>query len=182
MYGLANKILQDMLVERYGADKWETIREKSGVGEAFFVAMKCYPDETTYRVVGTASETLGLSAEQVLFEFGEYWIGKAEQNYEEMVSFAGRNLVDILDGVDDMHARATLIFPEMQPPSFRCSDVAEDSFRLHYRSVRQGLAPFVEGLLAGLGKRLDTPVDIVHDKRRSDGADHEEFVVAHGRA
>lgn len=182
MYGLANKILQDMIVACHGADKWDAIREKAGIGEAFFVSMKCYPDETTYRMVGAASETLGLPPQEILFQFGEYWITVAEQNYEEMVSFAGKDLVAIFDSVDDIHARATLIFPEMQPPSFHCSDVSDQSFRLHYGSVREGLAPFVEGLTAGLGKRLATPVDVAHDKRRADGNDHEEFIVAYQNA
>lgn len=182
MYGLANKILQDMIVDRHGEDKWDAIREKSGVQETFFVSMGCYPDETTYRIVGAASEMLGMPAENVLFQFGEYWILVAEQNYDEMLEFAGKDLVAILDSIDDIHARATLIFPEMRPPSFRCSDLTAESFRLHYRSVRQGLAPFVEGLIAGLGQRAATPVDIRHDKRRAEGDDHDEFVVQYKHA
>lgn len=177
MYGLANKILQDMIVARHGEDKWNAIREKSGVGETFFVSMGCYPDETTYLIVAAASEMLGMPPEAVLFEFGKYWITVAEQDYAEMVAFAGKDLVTILDSVDDIHARATLIFPEMQPPTFRCSHVTADAFRLHYGSVRQGLAPFVEGLVVGLGLRLETPVGTRHDKRRADGHDHEEFIV-----
>lgn len=177
MYGLANKILQDMIVAWHGDDKWEKIRESSGVGEAFFVQMSCYPDEMTYQIVGAASKVLGLPPERVLHQFGEYWITVAEQDYAEMVAFAGKGLVEVLDSVDEIHERASLIFPEMRPPSFRCSDVEEDAFRLHYHSVREGLAPFVEGLVAGLGKRLSQPTEIVHDSRRTEGADHDEFVV-----
>lgn len=179
MYGLANKIFQDMVVEHHGEDKWRVIRAKAGVDETFFMSMGCYPDEMTYRMVGAASEVLGLPPERLLFEYGEYWIATAESEYAEMVAFAGKNLVDVLDSVDDIHARATLIFPQMQPPTFRCSHVGAESFRLHYGSVRQGLAPFVEGLVAGLGKRLETPVTSQHDKRRADGHDHEEFIVSY---
>lgn len=182
MYGLANKILQDMIVARYGSDQWNNIREKSGVQESAFLSMSCYPDETTYRIVGAANAVLGIPPENVLFQFGEYWIMVAEQDYADMLAFAGSNLVDIFNSVDDIHERATLIFPEMKPPSFRCTDIADDSFRLHYRSIREGLAPFVEGLIAGLGQRLSTPVDIVHDKHRASGEDHDEFIVAHERA
>ncbi len=177
MYGLATKILQDMIVDRYGDDKWAVIHEKSGVEEPMFIQMTCYPDEITYQIVGAACEVLKETPERILFQFGEYWIMVAEQDYAEMVSFAGKDLVEVLNGVDDIHARASLIFPEMRPPSFKCTHVSDESFRLHYKSVRDGLAPFVEGLTVGLGKRLKTPVDIVHDKRRSDGEEHEQFVV-----
>ncbi len=177
MYGLANKILQDMIVAKYGADQWEEIREKSGVDETFFVQMNYYPDALTYQIVGAASEVLDAAPDKVLHQFGEYWIGIAERRYEEMVDFAGKDLVTILNGVNDIHVRAALIFEDIKPPSFECTDVTEDSFRLHYESEREGLAPLVNGLLAGLSKRLDTPVDISHDKRRADGAPHDEFLV-----
>ncbi len=179
MYGLATKILQDMIVDRYGEDKWGIIRERSGVKEPMFIQMTCYPDAMTFQIVASASEVLNETQERLLFLFGEYWITVAEQDYAEMVSFAGKDLVEVLNGVDDIHARASLMFPEMKPPSFKCTHVSDESFRLHYKSVRDGLAPFVKGLTAGLGRRMNTPVDVTHDKRRSDGEDHEQFVVAY---
>ncbi len=177
MYGLANKILQDMIVAQYGGDQWERISEKSDVDEAFFVQMNNYPDALTYQIVGAASEVLDAAPEEILHQFGEYWIEIAEQRYEEMVDFAGKDLVTILDSVNGIHVRAALIFEDMKPPSFECTDVTEDSFRLHYDSAREGLAPFVNGLLVGLSKRLNTPVDIAHDRNRADGAPHDEFLV-----
>ncbi len=177
MYGLANKVLQDMIVAKYGAEQWEKIREKSDVDEAFFVQMNNYPDALTYQIVGAASEVLETTPDKVLRQFGEYWIEIAERRYEEMVDFAGKDLVTILNGVNDIHVRAALIFEDMKPPSFECTDVTEDSFRLHYDSEREGLAPLVNGLLTGLSKRLNTPVDISHDKSRADGAPHDEFLI-----
>jgi len=177
VYGMANRIIQDMIVAWHGLEAWDGIREKAGIQEPFFIQMGCYPDELTYQIVGAASEVLGIPPREVLHQFGEYWITVAERDYAEMVLFAGKDLVAILDSVDEIHARASLIFPEMRPPSFRCSDVSDESFRLHYNSVREGLAPFVEGLVTGLGKRLSAPVDVAHDKSRTEGADHDEFVV-----
>ncbi len=177
MYGLANKILQDMLITRYGTEQWEKIRKKSGVDEAFFVQMNYYPDTLTYQIVGAASEVLDTAPDKVLHQFGEYWIENAERRYAEMVNFAGKDLVTILNGINDIHARAALIFENMKPPAFECTNVTEDSFILQYKSTREGLAPFVWGLLDGLSKRINTPVDIHHDKRKADGAPHDEFLV-----
>ncbi|CAA9234581.1 MAG: hypothetical protein AVDCRST_MAG52-1242, partial [uncultured Blastococcus sp.] len=78
---------------------------------------------------------------------------------------------------DSLHARIRLTMPALVPPSFRCTDVTDTSLRLHYHSHRDGLAPMVTGLLRGLGARFDTPVGVVHAIRRSEGADHDEFLV-----
>jgi hypothetical protein len=55
--------------------------------------------------------------------------------------------------------------------------VDENSLRLHYRSHRAGLAPFVRGLIVGLGQMFDTAADVVQMADKSSGADHDEFLV-----
>ncbi|MCP4271193.1 MAG: heme NO-binding protein [Gammaproteobacteria bacterium] len=179
MYGLATKVLQKGIIDRYGDDTWEIIHEKSGVKEPMFVQMTNYPDAMTFKIVEAACEVLNETPERVLFLFAEYWILLAEKDYADLVSFAGKDLVEVLNGINDIHARASFIFPDMKPPSFECTDVSDESFRVHYKSVREGLAPFVEGLITGLGKRLSTKIDITHDKRKSDGEEHDQFVVTY---
>lgn len=177
MYGLVNKYLQDMIVARYGSAQWDKIREISGTVPMSFVTMSYYPDELSYKLVGSASSVLGIPPEQILFSFGDYWVDAVEQSYGEMLAFAGDNLVDFLKNLDNMHARVGLSFPAMKPPSFRCTDITDSSLRLHYYSGRSGLSPLVEGLLVALGKRFSLAVDVVHDKSKAAGEDHDEFVV-----
>ena len=181
MYGLINKAIQDLVVSRFGEAKWNEIRRKAEVTDADFVSMEKYPDETTYRLVGAASEVLSTPAEQVLELFGEYWtVYSAEAGFGHMLEFAGNNLVDFLRNLDNMHTRVALTFPDLKPPSFKVSDIADGSLRLHYYSDRPGLAPLVVGMIKGLGKRFSTKVDIRLDRARADGHDHDEFVVLHG--
>src|SRR5581483_11267881 len=97
MYGLINKAIQDLVLSRFGEAKWDEIRRKAEVADADFVSMEKYPDETTYRLVGAASEVLNTPAEQVLELFGEYWtVYSAEAGFGHMLDFAGNNLVDFL--------------------------------------------------------------------------------------
>lgn len=49
--------------------------------------------------------------------------------------------------------------------------------KLHYYSHREGLAPFVVGLMQGLGKMFKTPVTVRLVEAKTQGADHDVFDV-----
>ena len=110
--------------------------------------------------------------------FGEHWtLYTAQEGYGEMLNLAGRTLFEFLQNLDHLHARVGLLFPQLRPPSFRCTDVTGGSLRLHYYSERPGLTPFVIGLVKGLGRRFNVPVSITLAQSRTGGADHDEFLV-----
>ncbi len=46
------------------------IKEKSGLDVEMFISNEGYPDDITYKLVGAASEVLGLPAEKILQAFG----------------------------------------------------------------------------------------------------------------
>jgi hypothetical protein len=181
MYGMINKAIHELVTSRFGEEKWNEICRKAGVGDAAFVNMEKYPDETTYKLVGAASEVLDTPAADILEAFGEYWtVYSAEKGFGHMLDFAGDNLVDFLRNLDNMHTRIALTFTKLEPPSFKVTELGDGSLRLHYHSKRPGLAPLVIGMIKGLGKRFSTPVAIRLDRSRADGHDHDEFVVLHG--
>ena len=181
MYGLVNKALQNLVCSRFGEDTWETIKRNAGVDIDVFVSMEAYPDDVTYRLVGAAGELLGLSAEEVLTAFGEYWVPyTAKEGYGEMLKLAGDSLPAFLENLDNLHTRVGLMFPRLKPPSFWCTEVREDSLRLHYRpglDSMAGLGPFVIGLVKGLAIRFKTEIEIDQTASRSRGADHDEFLI-----
>jgi hypothetical protein len=182
MYGLVNTALQDLVASRFGEDTWETIKRNAGVDIEVFVSLEAYPDDVTYKLVGAASAVLGLSAEEVLKAFGEYWVTyTAKEGYGELLKLAGDTLPAFLQNLDDLHTRVGLLFPHLKPPSFWCTDIREDSLRLHYRpgvDSREGLEPFVVGLLNGLAIRFKIEIEITQTAHRSQGADHDEFSIA----
>lgn len=180
MYGLVNKALEGMVRIRFGDHAWETIKRNAGVDIEAFVSMDAYPDNVTYKLVDAASEVLGLPAEEVLHAFGEYWVlYTAQEGYGEMLRMAGDTLPAFLQNLDNLHARVGLLFPRLKPPSFWCTDMREDSLRLHYYSPagRGGLAPFVVGLLKGLAAMFKTEIEVTQASSHSQGADHDEFLI-----
>ncbi len=110
--------------------------------------------------------------------FGEYWVlYTAKEGFGEMLKMAGDDLCTFLRNLDNLHTRIGLSFPQLQPPSLKCTDIQADSMRLHYYSTRSGLAPMVIGLVKGLGKRFNEELDINQTVNRDQGADHDEFFI-----
>jgi len=178
MYGLVNKALQDFITSQFGVAKWEVIRTKAGVKETFFAGMETYPDEITYKLASSASEVLGISLNDVLEGFGEYWvIYTAQEGYGDMLKMCGDSFIEFLMGLDALHARIQLSFPKLKPPSLKCSDITEHTLHLHYYSDRPGLAPMVVGLVRGLGKRFSLVAEISALEKKSEGAGHDVFFV-----
>ena len=178
MYGLMNKAVEDLCRTKFGDATWDRIRSDAGLPDEPFLLMEQYPDEVTYKLVGSACKVLNLPAEAVLKEFGRFWtIYSAEVGYGELLRTVGRTLPEFLKNLDQMHTRIKLSFPQLAPPSFRVSDETPSSLKLHYYSKRPGLAPLVVGLLRGLADRFQ--VDVTTRTERVEGAQpHDLFHVS----
>jgi guanylate cyclase soluble subunit beta len=151
LYGLINSALQNMIREKFGDEQWEKVLKASGVPEDSFLSMRSYDDTITYELVAAASEVLGAPAEACLEMFGEYWVLEtASKTYGALMDAAGTDLVEFLRNMNALHDRITGTFINYVPPEFAVESLGAGRHRIHYISKRQGLTPFVVGLLNGL--------------------------------
>ena len=161
MYGLVHTSVRDMVLQNHGTDTWEKIRAIAGVGDEDFLAMNSYDDSIILSLVSAASETLEITSDQCLDEFGQFWVlDTAAKHYREMIDGFGHSIWTLLENLDHMHDRMTSTFHGYDPPSFFLENTTHNTHLLHYRSSRQGLTPFVIGLLKGLAIHFKTPIDI----------------------
>lgn len=178
MYGMVNKAIEQMVVMHHGEDAWEKIKVKAGTSIEVFISNEPYPDELTYALVAAASESLQVPQEKLLHEFGEHWIlHTAMESYGGLMRAAGRSIGEFLGNLPNFHARVSMIFPKLKPPHFECTEITEHSLNLHYHSERSGLQPFVIGLMDGLGKMFDTPVEVKQTQFKHQGYTHDVFSV-----
>jgi len=177
MYGLVNKAVEELVCTRFGEQAWEAIRARAGTGVDSFISMDPYPDGVTYKLVGAASEVLGLPPEAVLEAFGEFWIRyTAKEGYGQMFSMFGGSFKEFLHSLDALHTHIGLSFPQLKPPTFDCEDLGEGTYLLSYFSGREGLAPMMLGLLKGLAAVFGKQVEIQHVKGRAE-VGHDEFHI-----
>lgn len=171
MYGIVNQAIQGLVTENFGKDKWNEIKQISGVTQEYFISNESYEDDITYELVSSASVVLKLPQEEILRSFGEYWILKTGyERYGELMKAGGANFYDFISNLPNFHGRIMLIYPNLNPPEFLVEKINETELRLHYYSSRKGLTEFVVGLIHGLSKMFHVQVEV-----KWESGEHEEI-------
>lgn len=161
MYGLINNSLKDMVLDRFGEEKWQEVLETADVPADSFLAMRSYDDAITYSLAGAAADVLGASVDDCLEMFGEYWVLEtATKSYGVLLDAAGSDMLEFLGNMNALHDRITSTFVSYVPPEFYV-EKNNDSVQIHYISSRKGLTPFVVGILKGLATRFEHTLTIL---------------------
>jgi hypothetical protein len=177
MYGIVNKAIEAMVKQEHGATVWQAILDQAGFQTPYFVGNQSYPDQLTYDLVAAASHILHAQPETVLETFGVYWATHtAVEQYPELMESGGGNLREFLYNLPNFHTQITLMLPELRPPNFHCEE-HEKGVLLHYYSPREGLTPFLLGIVKGLGQVFDEAIQIEQIAFKGSDIDHDLFLI-----
>ncbi len=178
MYGIVNQAIQSLILDKFGQEKWQEVKELSNLDIDTFLSIESYDDRITYEMAGAAATALNISLSEVLVAFGEYWILKTgQEHYGHMLKMGGRNLKEFLINLPSFHSHVMLMYPDLTPPEFKVSNLSENGLHIHYYSQRPGLTEFVRGLLQGLAKMFEVEIKLDLLECRDDGYDHDVFQV-----
>ena len=61
MYGIINKAIENLVKEKFGEEKWESIKKESGIDIDFFISNETYDDSITYSLVGAISKETNIT-------------------------------------------------------------------------------------------------------------------------
>lgn len=179
MYGMVQLGMQQLVTTRYGADTWLSITAAAGEPDLVSVSNQPYPDALKFSLVAAACDLLEIDASDLLREFGRYWVRDfAPEHYSSLLDAAGATFPEMIRSLNSLHTRAGLIFRGYQPPRFEVLEEDEQTVRLQYTSEREGLSPFVIGLLEGLGDRFSLNLEIEQVADKSQGAPDDIFTIA----
>lgn len=178
MLGMVNHALQEMVVGRLGADAWEAVRAEAKVEDRVFIIMKQYPDQMTFDLAKSVAGRLGATVPEALHAFGHYWMVYAErQPWGKVMHAMAGSVRELLPALNDLHSRIALAFPGVSMPEFRTEPAPGGAVRVHYFSARAGLAPFVHGVLEGVGAMYGEIIQVSQVEDRAAGASHDVFLV-----
>lgn len=154
MFGWINDCTESLVVTKFGIEKWHEIKAKADckVEDGGFIRHQYYSDGSTVALVVAAAEVLGLTVDQVLEAFGQYFMEFTRQNgYVNLLSCQGSTLRLWLSNLNALHDHLQSSLPEgFVAPVFWCEDDenVEGSILLHYFSKRGSLlVPLVVGLV-----------------------------------
>ena len=175
MYGMIHRGIREMVVELKGAEAWSEIEQSCAIGPVELISAVVYDDAMTLAIVGAASQVLEMDVPTCLKNFGRYWIRFAERgSYGALMNFTGQNLTTFIANLDRMHASVALALPQANTPSFSVVGSDGPEIRVRYWSSREGLEPFVVGLLEGLLDRFGEIGTVTQCDAKSNGTD---FVI-----
>lgn len=195
MFGWINDCTECLVTTKFGDETWQKIKEKAGctVEDGGFLRYKYYPDSDTVELVVAASEVLGITVDQVLQAFGNYFVTYVQDNgYSNVLECLGSNLRDWLSNLNSLHDHLQASYPRgfIAPVFWSEDDVqfeetpegeGSNAILVHYYSQRGSLlVPLVVGVLERLGKEyfdLDIILDELQMQDEDNGIPHTTWRV-----
>lgn len=151
MYGMIHCAAEGLIRSTFGDETWSGILNTSGLTADHFHKTDHYGDEVTGALLEAIVAETGLEVEEMLEALGRYWIGFVSQSsYKSIFEVAGSTFEEFVANLDEMHDNISQTMPKASMPSFEVLSVDGPRLTLSYQSDRDGLTPFVRGLLIGL--------------------------------
>ena len=172
MYGMIHRAARQMIRDSNDAEAWVRVLNATGLEDDAFISAQVYSDEVTFNLIGAISNELGTPVPDLLVQFGRYWVAFAASSpYSQILSLAGDDIATFIGNLDRTHASVKASMPGAVLPSFLLVRADERSLQVAYRSPRQGLEPFVLGLLQGLLEHFNEKGDVTEIGPSQDGVD-----------
>lgn len=170
---MIHQAARDMALAHMSQEAWDALLSRNAISSQHFIGVEYYADDETMALVRIIAAELGLPINEALYQFGRYWIAFAGASaYGRVLSMAGDDLEAFVENLDRMHASIKSNMPKAQMPSFQVAGSERGLLRVMYRSERDGLAPFVQGILGAVAERFGETVSITYQET-SDGVQFE---------
>eukprot|EP00980_Cylindrotheca_fusiformis_P016266 scaffold4829_cov129-Cylindrotheca_fusiformis.AAC.26 len=158
MFGWINDCTECLIVSKFGEETWHKVKVKANcnISDGGFLRYKYYHDSETVTLVVAAADVLGITVDEVLYAFGEYFLDYVRDNgYSNVLECLGSNMRDWLSNLNSLHDHLQASYPEgFVAPVFWSEDDkdAEGAIIVHYHSRRGSLlVPLVVGLIKKVG-------------------------------
>ncbi len=152
MKGVIASCLKELVVNKFGKNKWESALATAGFEKnTSFLPTQDVDDASVLKIVESVCKVLNISLPQAADAFGEYWVCTyAPQIYLPYYKTA-TSAKEFLLKMDEVHRLTTESIPNAQPPRFEYTWTDDKTLIMKYKSKRN-LIDFLVGLIKGVGK------------------------------
>ncbi len=175
MKGVVFNLLEDCVRKAHGDDKWDEVLERAGLLGAY-TSLATYPDAELGAIVGAASSTLGVSADDFMHWFAVEAAGVFAERFPGFFTphSTTRSFLGALN--DIIHPEVRKLYPNAETPRFELATDESGRLVMHYYSRRQ-LCRFAAGLVVGSAPRFGERATVEHRACTREGADHCILVI-----
>lgn len=176
MLGWINDCIEKLVINKFGVEAWHIVKQKAGcnVADGEFFKLEAYTDKSSLDLVMAASEVAGLTRDQVLEAFGEFFVHYIrDESYDNLLCCQGSTLKDWMSNINAIHQHLQTTFPKkMIMPQFWVEDSEQEdgSLMLHYHSRRGNyLAPLAKGLVSEIASyQFGFPIDMTRTQTQGE--------------
>jgi len=152
MKGIIAVCLKEMVIEKFGIDKWGDLLIRAGeTRDISFLATGDVEDRDIMTLIRAASEVLNMSMRELADVFGEYWINSFSQKVYSSLYRRYKTAEEFILAIDSVHLDATRKIRNASPPRFDYVWKDTKTLLMTYTS-RRNMIDFVAGLIRGVGK------------------------------
>ncbi len=152
MKGVVVLCMKQMIIEKFGKEKWESILEKAGLPPNIIILSSGNVDDSSVlNVVKSAMDEFKITIEQITDMFGDYWVNVYSQKIYNIFYKRSKNAKDFILKMNVVHEHMTNNMQNAHPPRFEYNWENDKTLIMTYKSSR-GLIDFAVGLVKGVGK------------------------------
>jgi hypothetical protein len=143
--------LRNLVVEKFGQDKWEKSLTDNGMSKSqMFVPMQDVDDAMVMKVIHSVCANTGITMLQAAEAFGDYWVNVYSMKLYNQYYAKHKDAKSFLLAMDDLHVQMTKTIQNAKPPRFEFEWKNEKTLIMGYKSNR-GMIDFLVGLARGVG-------------------------------
>jgi hypothetical protein len=162
MKGVIVNCFEDMVVTKFGKDRWEKSLEEAGLdNSSMILASSDVSDAQVINLIGVVCKNLGISLEQVADAFGHHWVYVYSQIEYGRYYQAHKTAKELLLCTDMIHSAYTKTIKNAKPPRFYYEWKNNDNtLIMHYISQR-GLIDFAVGIIKAVGEYYKENINVI---------------------
>ncbi len=169
MKGIIFRLAGQAVSDAHGEDTWDDLLDVAGA-HGSYTSLGNYPDAELFRIVGAASQKLGVPPPHVVRWIGASVVPMMAAQHPDFFAphTCTRTFLLTLNTV--IHPEVRKLYPEAEAPDFDFDTSDPDVLRMTYRSARK-MCAFAEGLIEGSARHYGEQVEIGHERCMHSGAD-----------
>lgn len=152
MKGVILNCIQDLVVNKFGENKWIKILETSGLSKDFSVLLTDDIDDNKFfEVFNNLCKVLNITAQQAFDAFADHWILEFAPKIYSAYFTGSKSAKDFLLKMDNVHFTSTKGLPGATPPRFGYNRIDDKTLIMEYKGQR-GMVDLMISLIKSVGK------------------------------
>lgn len=168
MKGIVFNLLEEAVSTEFGDATWDRLLDDAGLDGAY-TSLGSYDDAEILRLVGVASQALGIPEQDVLRWFGRRAMPLLARRYPGFFAAHPNTRSFLLTLNSIIHPEVRKLYPGAAPPVFDFDTGDGERLVIGYNSARR-LCALAEGFMAGAAEHFGEQADITQPDCMHEGA------------